>query len=649
MRYARIATMCVALLCTLGFYISSAKAEEKLNYRNIAERIETNLNTAASLYEAGNAKDARTLVQNSYFHLFENLEGPIRINVSAKHSFSLESEFGAIRRLIKDKAPSSQVRKRIEAQVNAINATIPALEDGYKITASPSTQSPVNLEDISSSQGHTEPHWEVVVDDIIIEMRQALSAYKNNDKTAAVAAVKRAQFEGYKNSLLETAVRRNVSNTKDFEINNRFSDLISMMKDGKRQDLIRGSASILVDQLREVIIGLPLIGPAAEEAREVRQEASADDTDWQAVIRSILDEVTLAREEAEKGLNEDASARIQNVYFDIFEASRMEEKIGIRDANQKAQIEAHFSRIAALLRENADDSKTQRSVDQLEADLKTAASSLKADTSGFYSLFIYSLLIIVREGFEAMLIVSAVVAYLVKTGHNDKLPVIRNSVTVAIAASFVTAVLVEWIFQASAASQEILEGATMILAAVVLFSMSYWLISKAEADHWASYIREKVSASLSTGSLRALWFVSFLSVYREGAETVLFYKALGTGVDMSGYMSILAGFLVGCAALLVLYIAIKKGSAKLAIRPFFMITGSLLYVMSFVFIGKGVMELVEGKVVTPTIIDWLPEASMVGIYPYVESALPQFALILAALFALIVIKHNAKKVAQSNA
>ena len=92
----------------------------------------------------------------------------------------------------------------------------------------------------------------------------------------------------------------------------------------------------------------------------------------------------------------------------------------------------------------------------------------------------------------------------------------------------------------------------MLIAVVMLFFMSYWLLSKVEARHWKAWLEGKLSHSLSRGSLVGLWLTSFLAVYREGAETVLFYYALiGDANDISGHMAIAAGFVIGCVVLLV--------------------------------------------------------------------------------------------------
>src|SRR5436305_4430139 len=95
------------------------------------------------------------------------------------------------------------------------------------------------------------------------------------------------------------------------------------------------------------------------------------------------------------------------------------------------------------------------------------------------------------------------------------------------------------------ASREIVEAATMLIAVVVLFSVSYWLISRVEAAKWQAFIREKVTVALQHGGSRALAFVAFLAVYREGAETALFYQALfneGAHIALPITLGILVGF-----------------------------------------------------------------------------------------------------------
>src|SRR5205814_6508527 len=138
-------------------------------------------------------------------------------------------------------------------------------------------------------------------------------------------------------------------------------------------------------------------------------------------------------------------------------------------------------------------------------------------------------------GVEAILVMGAVVAFLLKTGHRERLRSIWMGIGLALLASAVTAIALKTALGAIPASREIIEGLTLLVAVAVLFSVSYWLISRVEAAKWQQFIREKVNTALQRGGGKALAFVAFLAVYREGAETALFYQALfdeGPGVAL---------------------------------------------------------------------------------------------------------------------
>jgi high-affinity iron transporter len=258
---------------------------------------------------------------------------------------------------------------------------------------------------------------------------------------------------------------------------------------------------------------------------------------------------------------------------------------------------------------------------------------LTQPTGGGWSAFLQSFLIILREGFEAILVVGAVVAFLLKTGHRERLPAIWKGTALGLVASGVTAVILATVLRALPASREILEGATLLVAVGVLFSVSYWLISKVEAARWQQFIREKVNNALAHGGGKALALVAFLAVYREGAETALFYQAL---FNEGGHtaLPLTLGIVVGFAALGVIFTLFYRFGVRIPLRPFFTITSALLYYMAFVFAGKGVRELQEGGAVPITLLSGFPHIELMGIYPSVETLLAQLVLIALLLFAL---------------
>jgi high-affinity iron transporter len=260
--------------------------------------------------------------------------------------------------------------------------------------------------------------------------------------------------------------------------------------------------------------------------------------------------------------------------------------------------------------------------------------SLTAPAGSGSEAFWQSFLIIVREGFEAILVIGAVVAFLIKTGHRERLRSIWTGVALAVVASALTAVVLKTLLAAMPASREFIEGATLLLAVAVLFSVSYWLISKVEAAKWQQFIREKVTTALDHGGGRALAFVAFLAVYREGAETALFYQALfNEGPHVALPLSL--GIAAGGVVLAVIFTLFYRFGVRIPLRPFFSVTSVLLYYMAFVFTGKGIRELQEGNIIPLSAIRGFPHVEALGLYPSWQGVLSQLALLLLFAFAVL--------------
>src|SRR3982750_2247575 len=281
-----------------------------------------------------------------------------------------------------------------------------------------------------------------------------------------------------------------------------------------------------------------------------------------------------------------------------------------------AARERIFADFKAAVRSN-DVRGAERLRDAIEAGLPGVEGLTQPAGSGWGAVW-QAFLLIPRGGFEAILVVGAVVAFLIKTGHRERLRNIWWGVGYALLASAATAIVLKTLLSAMPASREIIEGLTMLIAVGVLFSVSYWLISRVEAAKWQAFIREKVTDALNHGGGRALAIVAFLAVYREGAETALFYQALLNESASNVVLPLLGGVLVGFVALAIIFTLFYRFGVKIPLRPFFGVTSVLLYYMAFVFIGKGIKELQEGGAMSASFIHF-PTVDWLGLYPTWET------------------------------
>ena len=303
------------------------------------------------------------------------------------------------------------------------------------------------------------------------------------------------------------------------------------------------------------------------------------------------------------------------------------------------RLESSFGRLRAEIKRGANVNHVEKINQNIQNDLKQAQTILQQKV-GFTGLFIQSFSIIVREGFEAILIVAALIAFLIKSKNKDKVKTIYQGVIIGIGASFLTAYILHEVLDISMARQELLEGWIMLVSVVVLFWVSYWLITKIETQKWQSYITTKMTQAITTGNIFALGMVAFFAVYREGFETVLFYKALYlyAGNVNSG---IIPGFVAGCIFLVFIFYLINKVGIQIPIKWFFGVTSLLLYFMAFTFMGKGLHELQMGEALSLTPAYFSPEIFWLGMYPTWETFIGQSLLLiifLAGLFYTFVIK-----------
>ncbi len=325
----------------------------------------------------------------------------------------------------------------------------------------------------------------------------------------------------------------------------------------------------------------------------------------------------------------------QQAYNIDFEGEGLESAIEARSPAKMSEIENIFIKITGEISAGGPPAVMRSDIDELYGKLGFQVMALEQQKgqAGF-ALLINAMIVILREGFEAILIISALSAYLIKIGRKDRVKMIYAGGGIALAASLVMAVVFNLFFSASGASKSTLEGVTLVFATIVLFYVSYWLIGKVQVVKWQRFIKSQVEGALDSGRSYTLAFAAFLAVFREGAETVLFYQALYSSAGGgAGYL--LGGLGIGMVLLAGIFLVFRYGAVKIPLAPFFAVTSTLLYYLAFTFAGKGVLELQESGWVSTTPLKAIPTIGFLGIYPTLESVSVQLFLILAMLAAIV--------------
>jgi high-affinity iron transporter len=185
-----------------------------------------------------------------------------------------------------------------------------------------------------------------------------------------------------------------------------------------------------------------------------------------------------------------------------------------------------------------------------------------------------------------------------------------------------------------AADRELSEAVIALLAAAVLFSMSFWMISKVESRRWTGYLRKGLETSLTRRNLLLLAGLSFLAVYREAAETVLFTQALlleapGRPGEVWG------GAAAGLLAVLMLATLMNRTVVRLPLGPFFAVSSTLMCVLAISFAGAGIYELVAAGYLRPRPVPF-PEIAWMGIHPDLTALAVQLTIVTVIAVAAVV-------------
>ncbi len=527
-----------------------------------------------------------------------------------------------------------------------------------------------------------------VVDAMEVVLAEAVTSYDNGDAEDALAKVKDAKNNYWGVSGMKVEMQKQLPSASKKTTEADFTSCNSTLKNGGTTDEFSTAVDVLVADLRLSANKLDGVEVEIEIAEETETQATtlfeskyystwekysadagiADSWTWNDVADAMTEVFRAAKDKYAEGDTESAYNYVNDGYYGYYETTGFERNtMGYVSGARKSEVELQFSACKAEAKGGTYE-EFEKQVDILRTMIRTDANKLDGvdengestggGRSAAVATFIACFTIILREGLEAILVVGAIIAYLIKTTEKSEeerkkqlRPVYIGSI-LGIVLSFISAWALNLLKLANSASQEVIEGVTALIAVVVLFYVSNWMVSKSESEAWDKYIKSKIGDATKKGSLFALAFTAFLAVYREGAEVILFYQPLLSGDNIN---MVWLGFIIGCVCLVFVYLAIRLLSVRLPLKPFFLATSILMAIMSISFLGSGIKELIEGDVImmtSPAWVAWIPSNSLLeilGIYPCVQTVVPQIILTVITVITFIYWLHKNKQLREEMA
>jgi high-affinity iron transporter len=340
-----------------------------------------------------------------------------------------------------------------------------------------------------------------------------------------------------------------------------------------------------------------------------------------AVARQRLAEAVESYDPAQPA---QAAQRALSAYLDGIEP--IEPTLATRDPALLREIEAAMSELRTRIQARAPVGDVRAQADAVRGVFDRIEVALADKTTSSAAAFAGSFTILVREGLEALLIVVGMLAFLRKAQRADAIRYVHAGWVGALLAGAVTWAAATYLVGISGANREVTEGLSSLFAALVLLSVGIWMHGKSAAGRWQQYLSERMSAVLTGRSAMFLFGLSFIAVYREVFETILFYAAMWTPQDST---AIVGGLAAGIGLLAVIAWALLRAGMRLPVGTFFSVSAVLIAILAVVLAGKGTAALQEAGWISQTLLH-APRVDWLGLYPTAQSLTAQLVVAVIA-------------------
>ncbi|MCJ1765298.1 FTR1 family protein [Mammaliicoccus sciuri] len=328
-------------------------------------------------------------------------------------------------------------------------------------------------------------------------------------------------------------------------------------------------------------------------------------------------------------LNEHLDTAIKNIKNDNLAKSKqalqqfiiawpnVESEISTRNGALYTKIEQKIPQYAGQLDE---DNK-----DDIGSQLETLNQEIKSTISKTSYTFWDAALILLREGVEALLIIMALLTVTRKSEQTKASKWIVTGSVIGIVLSIALAFIFKAIFENLGSTRELTEGLVGIGSVILMIIVGIWLHSKSSLDSWQNFINKNMDKAMSTGSIVTFGLVAFLSVFREGAETIIFYLGI---VGKISTWSLILGIIVASVILALIAIFFNQITKWLPIHRLFFIMSLFIFILAFKILGVSIHTLQILNIVPQHTINHLPFIDLIGFYPTYETLIPQLALVI---------------------
>jgi high-affinity iron transporter len=508
--------------------------------------------------------------------------------------------------------------------------------------------------------------WHDVLNRISITLAACREAAARPGELAKARRLAEDAYWGeFEASDMETAVRKYLGFTRAGELERQFLAIRSAVREVSNK---RRPPAELADLCRKLLLDLDSVSRELD-AKGVTDRSKIDAVagvasatepggDPKVLLLALKRGFHQIDQEAESNGPDEAASKLTSVYWEEFEP--LERYLYGRSPQDVQPLEIQFNTLRGDLAAGLKGEMLSARLSALASEVETVIGRLEARPTGtFAPAFLASLITILREGLEVILVLTMLIAlvakaatagavaatdFAAKASRARALRAIGWGVALAVAASVATALALNvLVTRVQGEAREVLEGLVMLAASGLLFYVSYWLISQLEAKRWMDFLKQQARRGLELSGRGTLALTAFLAVYREGAETSLMYQALlgSEGRTRPGFLGLAAGLTVGLVLLALIAVLIRATTVRLPLRTFFKVSGLFLFALAIVFAGNGVFELQNAGILLTTNLAWMGSGlPWAGLYPNLQVISVQGLLLAGAILGWLLMPRT---------
>jgi high-affinity iron transporter len=349
-------------------------------------------------------------------------------------------------------------------------------------------------------------------------------------------------------------------------------------------------------------------------------------------ISTFLDQarelLTESNGDYEKSIYDSAQKKALLAYLNGIEP--VEPRLRATDPALLAEIEARMMGVRSAIDTRKPGPEVTEKVHSALDTINRVETALRVDTSPAMT-YTVAFGVVLREAFEAILLLITLLGVIRSVGSRKAAFFVHMGWIAAVAAGVVAWMFSGWVVTMSGASRELLEGITSAVAVVVVLYMGFWLHRKTEIGRWRAFLNEMVQTVIDGKSLFLLAGISFMAVFREAFETVLFLRAVMLESGGAHQAAMIAGVLTALVVVIALAVALLRFSARIPIRQLFDISSLIMVALSFILMGKALHSFQEAGWVPVTEFPLALRVDLMGVYPTYETMVPQVIILLLSL------------------